>query len=77
MSMRIQFDIPDELWERAKRYILDAKARHIFGRIALEEWVTRHEGRDKKLQTERRIADAEALRDVFIKLHDEIHGRTP
>lgn len=77
MSVRIQFDVSDELWKRAERYILSQKARSVFGHIAFEEWVNRREGRDKKLQTERRLADAEALRDVFIKLHDEIHGRTP
>ncbi len=77
MSIRIQFDIPDELWDRARRYILSPKARSVFGHIAFEEWVNRREGRDKKLQAERRAADAEALRDVFIRFHDEIHGRTP
>ena len=77
MSKRLQFDIPDALWERARRYIPNPKAGSIFGHIAFEEWVTRREGRDKKLQSERRAADAEALRDVFIRFHDEIHGRTP
>lgn len=63
--MRIQFDIGDDLWDRASRYIPDPKARHVFGHIALEEWVTRREGRDKKLQSERIAADKKRLAPVI------------
>jgi len=60
--MRIQFELSDELWERAARYIPNASARHVFGQIAFEEWVNRREGRDRKLNSERIQSDAGTIR---------------
>ena len=70
--MRIQFEISDDLWGRASRYIPKETARNVFGQLAFEEWVTRREGRDKKLQTERIAASKELLRSVVRDLLAEL-----
>ena len=62
--MRVQFEVSDELWRRLKRYVSDAKFRHFVAEQALEEWVSRREGRDKKYRTERLSADMGILRPV-------------
>ena len=54
---RIQFDVDEELYLRAKRYFRDDKNRHFFGSQAFEERVNRLEGRDKRLQEERVLSD--------------------
>ncbi len=46
--MRIQFDISEEEAERLKPFILNEKSRHLFGHIALTEWVKRKEGNLKR-----------------------------
>jgi len=46
--MRIQFDISDAEAERLKPFILSVKNRHVFAHKALNEWVTRQEGNDKR-----------------------------
>lgn len=63
--IRIQFDIDEEVWERVKRYSPNYKLRHEVGREALEEWVNRREGRDKKLKRERIIADMDTLQPLI------------
>lgn len=55
MSVRIQFDLNDEEWERLSRYISTPKRRHDIGKEALTEWCTRKEGKDRKLIHERRM----------------------
>lgn len=69
--MRIQFEINADLWERIKRYAPSEKMRHETAKLALEEWLTRREGRDKKLQLERITADAELLKPIIQKLIDD------
>ena len=59
--MRIQYEIDGEIWARMQRYVSGPKIRHEVARDALVEWITRHEGRDKKLQQERLVSDANAL----------------
>ena len=73
--MRIQFEISDEVWNRANRYIPKENARHVFAQIAFEEWVTRREGRDKKLQTERAAASYELLKPIVARLVKECSGQ--
>jgi hypothetical protein len=58
---RIQFDVDEELFLRAKRYFRDNKNRHFFGLQAFEERINRLEGRDKRLQEERVLSDIEYL----------------
>ncbi len=70
--IRIQFDLPIDLWKRAKRYIKKDSARHVFGFIAFEEWLNRREGRDKKLKTEQLLADKELLIPILKELLDEL-----
>lgn len=74
MSVRLQFDIPDDMWEEAARYIPSEKARHVFGRIAFEEWLNRRKGRDKKLQAELFAADKKRQQKVFDEMHKGAHG---
>ena len=62
---RIQFDVPEDLFKRALRYIRNPKYRHYFGYQAFEEQVNRREGRDKKLQTDRIMADAKYLQELI------------
>lgn len=64
-KVRIQFDIDLDLWNRAKKYIKKESVKGVFGLIAFEEWVNRREGRDKKLQTERRMADLKWLQELI------------
>ena len=65
MSVRIQFDLTDEEWNRISRYISNKKIRHIIGKEALEEWCTRKEGKDRKLQHERRLKGGKELEPVI------------
>lgn len=69
--MRIQFDISDKLWKRMNRYVSSEKARHWIARDALEEWITRHESRDKRYRRERLEADMELLRPIIQKMINE------
>ena len=75
--MRIQFDIDDSLWQRVSRYVRNPKLRHHIGRQALEEWVNRREGRDKKLRKEQLICDKEALRPLVQDLLDDLSCLAP
>ena len=70
--IRIQFDLPIDIWKRAKRYIKKDSARHVFGFIAFEEWLNRREGRDKKLKTEELLANMELLRPIIMELLEEL-----
>jgi hypothetical protein len=63
--MRIQFDINDQEWDRASRYISNPKIRHEIAHIAFEEWITRREGRDKRIQFERLYSDAKLMAPVI------------
>ena len=65
MPKRIQFDISDELWARAMRYMKKEKTRHEYGHVAFEEWINRREGRDKKLRAEKLLQDRDILRPII------------
>ena len=62
VTMRIQFDLDDRLIARLERYVGDMKMRHFVAHQALEEWINRKEGRDKKLQMEQFTSNMELLR---------------
>jgi hypothetical protein len=62
---RIQFDVDEELFLRAKRYFRDNKNRHFFGLQAFEERINRLEGRDKRLQEERIQSDVEYMQSLI------------
>ncbi len=66
--MRIQFDLSADLWNRLSRYVSNEKMRHYIAEQALEEWVNRREGRDKKLQTEQLVTNKEILRPIVDEL---------
>lgn len=63
--MRLQYDIDGSLEKRFRRYCPEAKMRHLYAREALEEWVNRREGRDKKFQIEKLAADKRLLIPVI------------
>jgi len=63
--MRIQFDIPESMESRFRRYCPTERMRHDKAREALEEWINRREGRDKKLQLEKLAADKRLLIPVI------------
>ena len=69
--MQVQFELSDELWQRMKRYVSDPKFRHFVASQALDEWVSRREGRDKKYRAEKLAADVELLRPVVRAIVDE------
>ena len=48
VTMRIQFEITEEFAKRLMPHILSIKNRHVFAHKALEEWVNRQEGNDKR-----------------------------
>ena len=68
--MRIQFEISAELWDRMKSYVSDEKMRHYVAKDALEEWITRREGRDRKRQEERIVSDVSLLKPIIQRLFD-------
>ena len=68
MSVRIQFDLSDEEWERASKYIPSIKSRHDFGYIALMEWVNRKDGRDKRAIIEREAALKEIIKPIVLEV---------
>lgn len=68
MSIRIQFDLSIEEWERLSRYIPSQKLRHAIAKEALNEWCTRREGRDKKLITDRRIKEAKEIEPLILDI---------
>lgn len=74
MSVRIQFDLSDEKWEKYSRYI-NKKVRHVIGETALDEWYNRKEGKDRKLIRERRLKESKELEPIItdiLKMHGVI-----
>ena len=73
--MRVQFDVEGVLWERFLHYIVTPKMRHFVARQALEEWINRREGRDKKLQAEQLLAGKRMLKPIIQQMLDagELH----
>lgn len=69
--MRIQFDISPDLWNRMKNYVSEERMRHFIAKDALEEWITRREGRDKKLREERLISDIAILKPIIQKMFED------
>jgi len=69
--VRIQFDIPEELWERIARFEPNYKVRHALGARALDEWLSRREPRDRRVQNEQAVADAKRLLPALRELASE------
>lgn len=65
MSIRIQFDLTDEEWEKYAKYGMSFKGRHDAVKNTLEEWYTRKLGRDKKAQGERILKDVKYLQELI------------
>ena len=65
--IKIHFEIPQELWHRASRYITNYRLRHEYARIAFEEYINRREGRDKRLQADKLKADSGYIQDMIDK----------
>lgn len=63
--VRIQFELSEADYERAKPYIGDEKYRHYWAMQAFDERVNRMEGRDKKAQTERILSDVKYLQGLI------------
>lgn len=59
-TVRVQFDIPYALYERALPYIKKKGAIGTFGHIAFEEWVKRREGREGRSITQ----DEKKIREI-------------
>jgi len=62
---RIQFEVDDELYKRAKRYFKNDKYKGYFGTQSFETRVNYLEGRDKKLQTDRLKSDAKYFQKLI------------
>lgn len=69
-TIRIQFECPRELWERALPYVKAEKNRATFGLLAFEEWVNRREGRDERVKRERIRQDKQFLRTVISEMKE-------
>jgi hypothetical protein len=63
--VRIQFELSEDDYNRAKPYIGDEKYRHYWAMQAFDERVNRMEGRDKKAQTERILSDVKYLQELI------------
>ena len=68
--MQAQFSIDDKLQERLRRYGITQKVLSYTARRALEEWVNRQEGKDKKLHTEKLIANKKTLKPIIQDMID-------
>ena len=68
MGIRIQFDLTDEEWEPFERYISNIRLRHIIGKDAFKEWLTRKEGKDRKLVHDRRMKDKLELEPIMLDI---------
>jgi hypothetical protein len=71
MMVRIQFDLPEGEYARAKKYIRSEKNRHDWGADAFMERVNRLEGRDSRMRMERIAADKEYLKSLLHELKEE------
>lgn len=63
--VRIQFELSEAEYERAKPYIGEDKYRHYWAMQAFDERVNRMEGRDRKAQTERLVSDAKYIQRLI------------
>lgn len=69
--MQAQFSIDSRLQKRLERYGITQRVLSYTARRALEEWVNRQEGKDKKLQTEKLIANKRVLMPIIQKMIDD------
>jgi hypothetical protein len=67
-TKRVQFDIPEELYQRALPFIKAKKNIGVFGMIAFEEWVKRREGRDGRSLTQNKKLIKELVQECLEEL---------
>ena len=63
-AVRIQFDIPEDLWIRMRRYVLRYQDRNSWAHEAVKERIKRMESRDERARAERVAQDEALLRKV-------------
>ena len=68
--VRIQFDLSEEEYASAEKYVGGTQYRHFFGRNAFLEKVNRMEGRDSDATKERMEKDAAWMQKVVQHLID-------
>lgn len=68
--VRIQFDVTEEEYARARRYMRSDKSRHDWGADAFMERVNRLEGRDSRMQIERLKKDREYLKKLIQEMEE-------
>jgi len=64
-TIKIHFEISEDEWTRASRYITNFRMRHEYSKQAFIELINRKEGRDKKLQQEKIIKDSKYIQDMI------------
>ena len=77
--VQFQFKVSRQFFERYKRYYDDPnpKVRHYVARTALEQLVTRQEGRDKKRQLELLASNKASLLPILQALVDSGELKLP
>ena len=76
--MRIVFDFGEELEGRLRKQIDgvdDSKIRNFIGKQALEEWLTRKEGRDKRGRLEQLAAIKSQIRPILEELLADVQSQ--
>lgn len=76
--MRIVFELSDELENRLRKQVErvdDSKIRNFIGSQALEEWLTRKEGRDKRGRLEQLAAIKSQIRPILKELLADVQSQ--
>lgn len=68
---RVQFEIPEELFERALPYIKKRKLLGVFGAMAFEEWINRKEARNRRAENESNEKLKRLIREVMEEMENE------
>ena len=69
-TVRIQFDIPADLWERMSEYVLHYKDRNTWAHEALIERINRMEARDERARSERIAKDRKVIREEIQRMKE-------
>ncbi len=75
--MRVVFEVSGETERRLRKQVDradDSKIRNFIGSQALEEWLTRKEGRDKRAKLEQLVAIKSQIRPILEELLTEIQS---
>lgn len=65
MNVKVHFELTEEEYSRAEKYISQDRYRHQYGHDAFMEWVKRKEGRDLRAREEQITKDCKYLQELI------------